>query len=128
MNGKKIAALILVMIIASIAYGTQIMQKQASAMRLESSSAKDDCDASQESRKNKVFELQRIEYDSKDLRQFLQRWTPTIEHIQTGQEAEQALMTVVRNSGVLVLSQKFEVKSNHTNPLIPKTLQGSLTI
>lgn len=126
MNGKKIAALILVMIIASIAYGAQIMQKKASAMRTEASSSKDEYDLSQEKRKNKGIELQRIDFESKELRQFLKRWKPIIERVQTGQEAEQALMSVVRNSGILVLSQKFEVKENHSNPLIPKTLQGTL--
>ncbi len=129
MNGKKIAALLLVMIIASIAYGTQIMQKQASAMRTEATTRQGRLQCgSQEARKNKCIELKRIDGDCKDLRQFLKRWTPVIEHITTGQEADQALMTVVRNSGILVLSQKFEVKESRGNPLIAKTLQGTLVI
>jgi hypothetical protein len=128
MNGKKIAALLLVMVIASIAYGTQMMQKQANAMRAEADAAGNEVVTAQEARKNKCNELKNIESDCKDLRQFLRRWTPIIEHITTGQEADQALMTVVRNSGILVLSQKFEVKESRGNPLIAKTLQGTLVI
>jgi hypothetical protein len=126
MNGKKIAALILVMIIAGIAYGAQVMQKKASAMRTEASTSEDDCNAAQDGRKNECVKLTRIDGDCKEYRQFLKRWRPVIEHFQTGQEAEQVLMGIVRNSGILVLSQKFEVKESRNNPLVPKTLQGTL--
>lgn len=126
MNGKKVAALILILIIASIAYGSQMMQKQSSAMRAEANQAEEDCETSLQARKNKVTELARVEFDCKEFRQFLLRWKPIIEHLQTGQEAEQALMSIVRNSGILVLSQKFEVKESHGSPLIPKSLQGTL--
>jgi hypothetical protein len=128
MNGKKIAALILVMIIASIAYGTQIMQKQASAMRTEANQAIDDCNASAEKRKNAATKLAYTQSACKEYRDFLKRWTPVIQHLQTGQEAEQALMGVVRNNGLVVLSQKFEVKDNRGSSFIPKTLQGTLVI
>ncbi len=128
MNGKKIAALILVMIIASIAYGTQIMQKQASAMRTEATQASDDCTASADKRKFAATKLQNTEFNCKEFRGFLKRWTPVIQHLQTGQEAEQAVMSVGRNAGVVVLSQKFEVKDNRSSTFIPKIHQGTLVI
>ena len=128
MNGKKIAALILVMIIASIAYGSQMMQKKSSAMRTEATQAGDDCNASADKRKFAATKLQNTEFNCKEFRGFLTRWKPVIQHLQTGQEAEQALMGVVRNNGIVVLSQKFEVKDNRSNTFIPKTLQGTLII
>lgn len=126
MNGKKVAALVLVMIIASIAYGAQMMQKQAKAMRTQATAAEDDHRLAEDARSHKEMELKNIEYNCKDLRQFLNRWKPVIERITTGQEAEQSLMSIVRNSGIVVLSQKFEVKENRNNTLIPKMLQGTL--
>jgi hypothetical protein len=126
MNGKKIAALILVMIIAGIAYGAQVMQKKASAMKAETASASDDRDNAQRALDTECIKQTRVDAECKEYRQFLKKWRPIIEHLQTGQEAEQVLMTIVRNSGIVILSQKFEVKENRNNPLMPKMLLGTL--
>ena len=42
MNGKKIACVLLMMIVAGIAYGAQIMQQRAKAMQEESDAAETD--------------------------------------------------------------------------------------
>jgi hypothetical protein len=120
MNGKKLACVILIMIVAGIAYGTQIMGQRAKAMR-------DEAETSENERRAASNELE-VSKITKDLRNFLKAWEPVAQRIQTGQEAEQLLLSILRDSGILTVSQKFEVKTSQTNLLIPKSLQGTLIV
>ncbi|HSJ04650.1 MAG: hypothetical protein ACAI34_00625 [Verrucomicrobium sp.] len=128
MNGKKIACVLLMMILAGIAYGSQMMQKRAKAMRSDADSAEADASNARTLCTVEETTLATTRYDSRELREFLQVWDSEMSRIQTGQEAEQALLAVVRNSRILTVSQKFEVKENRNNPVVPKSLQGTLIV
>lgn len=128
MNGKKIACVILMMIVAGITYGAQMFQKRAKAMREEADGAESSATNAQTMRTVAETALIRTKYDTRELREFLKQWEPELLKIQTGQEAEQALLSIVRNSHILTVSQKFEVKENRTNPMVPKSLQGTLVV
>lgn len=128
MNGTKIASLLLMMIIAGIAYGTQMMQKKTAAIKEEEQSASSDYQMADDSKNRTEKMLETRKGETEELRQFLATWTPVIERFQSGQEAEQAVMNSVRRSSLLALSQKFEVRENKGNPLVPKTLLATLTI
>ncbi|WP_050023870.1 hypothetical protein [Verrucomicrobium sp. BvORR034] len=128
MNGKKIACVVLMMILAGITYGSQMLQKRAKAMREESESAEASYANAKMMCEVQENTLIKTKYDNRDLREFLKEWDPELQKVQTGQEAEQALLSIVRNSRILTVSQKFEVKDNRTNPVVPKSLQGTLVV
>ncbi|MFZ4763527.1 MAG: hypothetical protein ACOYMN_01135 [Roseimicrobium sp.] len=128
MNGKKIACALMMMIVAGIAYGSQIMQKRAKAMLEEAETAESGVSTAKSQREVAETLLKRVEFENRDRRQFLKDWEPSVKQIQTGQEAEQALVSIVRNSGILTVSQKFEVKENKEQKMIPKLLQGTLIV
>jgi hypothetical protein len=128
MNGKKIACVILMMILASIAYGTQIMQKRAKGMLEEADNAETDAKTAETQRKVADTEVTNLKFKTQDLRQFLKDWEPNIKRMQTTQEAEQALQSIVRNSRILIVSQKFEVRENRESKITPKLLQGTLIV
>jgi hypothetical protein len=128
MNGNKAACMILVMIIAGIVYCTQIMAQKTSAISLEATNAESDCVMAESASKSAGIKLENTKFNTEDLRQFLIKWRPVIERIRTGQEAENQLMSILRNSGILTISQKFEIKDNKTNLFMPKTLQGTLVL
>lgn len=128
MNGKKIACVILLMILAGIAYGTQIMQQRARGMREEEELARTDAEGAKLESTNLEMEVTNIKYKTQDLRQFLRDWEPGIKRIQTTQEAEQALQSVVRNSHILVVSQKFEMREARESKITPKIMQGTLIV
>jgi hypothetical protein len=128
MNGKKIACLVLMMILGMIMFGTQMMTKRAAARIAETEAvetdkrtAESDCEVA----RNTTL---RLKDETQELRQFLGTWTPIINGIQSSQDAEQALLTHVRNSGILVVSQKLEMKENRGNMFAPKLFQGTLTV
>lgn len=128
MNGKKIACVILMMIVAGIAYGTQIMQQRAKGMREEADNAETDARNAETQCKVADTEVTNLKFKTQDLRQFLRDWEPGIKRMQTTQEAEQALQSVVRNSRILVVSQKFEMREMRESKITPKVMQGTLTV
>ncbi len=128
MNGKKVACLVLIMIIATFVYGAQTMQNAAAAMLKEKDIANEEyIDAETECFKEEAG-LVRHTDETRELRQFLTTWTPVINKFQSGQDAEQELMKTIRNNSLLTLTQKFEVRENHTNPLVPRSFLASLTV
>ena len=128
MNGKKIACLLLMMIIASVVYGTQLMQHAAADMLKEKDTANEDfINADTECFKQEAALARRTD-ETRELRQFLTTWTPVINRFQSSQDAEQEIMKTIRNTSLLTLSQKFEIRQNPTNPLVPKSLLASLTV
>lgn len=128
MNGKKLVCIILIMVIAAVAYGTQLMSQRAHAMREEAEAAEAEAHTAESDSIIAKTSLVRLREDTQDLRQFLKEWEPVVQRIQTQQEAEQAILSIVRNSGILTVSQRFDVKQNSANPLIPRVLQGTLTV
>jgi hypothetical protein len=128
MNGKKIACVVLMMILAGIAYGAQIMQKRAKDMMEEASIAKTDAEGAENNYKRVDYEIKYLKSKTQELRQFLKDWEPTIRRIQSTQEAEQALQSIVRNSHIITLSQKSDTRENRESKVVPKILQGSLIV
>jgi hypothetical protein len=128
MNGKKIACVVLMMIVAGIAYGAQIMQQRAKAMMEERSAAETDAYNAETQRKVVETEVTQLRFKSQDLHQFLSDWEGPIKRIQSTQEAEQALQSIVRNSHILTLSQKTDFRDNRENKVVPKVLQGTLIV
>jgi len=128
MNGKKIACLLLIMIIAAVVYGTQMMQHAAAAMATEKDTANEEFVTADTECFKQEANLKKRTDQTRELRQFLDTWTPVIGRFQSSQDAEQELMRTIRNNSLLTLSQKFEVRANGTNPLVPKSLLASLTV
>ena len=105
-----------------------MMQHAAADMQTEKNTANEEFVAPTPSASNRRPALARRTEETRELRQFLSTWTPVIGRFQSSQDAEQELMKTIRNSSLLTLSQKFEVRTNTTNLLVPKSLLASLTV
>ena len=129
MNGKKLACVVLMMIVAGIAYGAQIMQKRYQAMHDEAELAETDAKTAENACQTADTEVTNLKFKTQDLRQFLKDWEPTIKRIQSAQEADGALQSLVRNSRILTVSQKADARDNsRDSKIVPKILQGTLTV
>ena len=118
----------LIMIIAAVVYGTQMMQNASAEILTAKNAANDEFIEANESCVKKEKDLKKRTEETSDLRQFLATWIPVINKFQSGQDAEQELMKTIRNNSLLTLSQKFEVRENRATPLVPKSLLASLTV
>jgi hypothetical protein len=128
MNGKKIACLMLIMAMAAILYGTQMMQRAAADRQKEKEAANDDFAVADTECFKQEAALARRTEETRELRQFLATWTPIINKFQSSQDAEQELLRSIRANSLLTLSQKLEVRENKSNLLVPKSLLASLTV
>lgn len=138
MNEKKVACLLLVFIIAGVVYGTQVMQKSTAAIMAEKESAHEEFMTAETDCFKQEAGLKRRTEETRDLQQFLKAWTPVISRFQSGQETEQEILKTIKNSNLLTLSQKFEIRENRgsttsttnttSNTLVPKAFLASLTV
>jgi hypothetical protein len=128
MNGKKMACVVLMMILAGIAYGAQIMQQHCKSMNAEAEAAETEAKSSETQRTVVETSLKRLEFDTQELRQFLKIWEPTVSRMQSAQDADAALQSMLRNSGILTVSQKIELRESREVKIIPKVLQCTVVV
>jgi hypothetical protein len=128
MNKNKVACLLLIMLLAGIAYGTQIMQKKTAFVRGEAEIANTEYEDARTKCEMAEISLGTYTASTAELLAFLKNWEPVIDRTGSGQEAEAALLNIVRSTGVLTISQKFEVKENRGGGIIPKTFLGTLIV
>jgi hypothetical protein len=128
MNGKKMACVVLMMILAGIAYGAQIMQQHCKSMNEEADASETEAKTAETQRTVVETSLKRLEFDTQELRQFLKEWEPTVSRMQSAQDADGALQSVLRNSGILTVSQKIELKESREVKIIPKVLQCTVVV
>jgi len=128
MNGKKLACVILMVIVGIAAYCGQIVHQKADAKRNEASAAADEALKAKAEFDTAQIATEKYRYESDDLRRFLQTWTPHIDHMQTQSEVEETVLASLRNANLLVLSQKFEIRVNSSGGIMPKTVRASLVL
>lgn len=128
MNGKKLACIVLMIIVGIAAYFGQIVHQKADAKRSEASAAADEATLAKSEFETAQIATEKYRFESDDLRRFLQAWTPHIGNMQTQSEVEETVLASLRNANLLVLSQKFEVKVNSTGGITPRTVRASLVL
>jgi hypothetical protein len=129
MNGKKLACVLLLLFVAIITYGVQIMHQKTVAKRDEAETAITDLRAAEDALNIANITTEKLKGDSADLLKFLQSWTPYVERVQTQSEVEEAILASLRNSNMLIMSSKFELKqSTGKELLLPKIVRASLVL
>ncbi len=129
MNPKQIACLVLMLIIGAMVYAAQIVHNKVSTMRSAAEDASSATVAAEGERSTAEILTAVLKTDTEELRRFLRAWLPSIDKIQTEQEAVQALELSLREGGInLIRARKSELKASTTNKLIPKAVLTTLTI
>jgi predicted LPLAT superfamily acyltransferase len=130
MNGKKIACVLLMAIVAVFAYGGQMMHMRAAAKSAEADAAENDATSAQGALSVAQIMVEKARTEGDEIIRFLGVWRPYAERYQTQTDIETAVQASLRGTGLLVLSQKFEPREvrDSKNPLIKRVIQASLTI
>ena len=128
MNGKKIACIVLMMIIGAVTYAAQIVHQKADAKRKEAEDALTETSTAQDALNMADVETEKLRAETDDLRRFMQAWTPYAQRMQTQSEVEEVVLASLRNANMLILSQKFEMKASGTTPVLPKSVRASLVL
>ncbi len=128
MNGQKLACVLIIMVIACLAYGGQTIQKRNSASQKEAEEADGTRVTADSLLKAQEITHTLVEAKTRNLRQFLKDWEPIISRFQSPQDAEQAINSVLRSTGIFILTQKFDVKTIPNNGMMSKVLQGTIIV
>ncbi len=129
MNPKQIACIVLLMIIGSMTYVAQIVHNKVAMTRTQAEDAESAARTAEDERTMAEIETGTFKTDTEELRRFLRSWLPSIDHVQTQQEADQIIEMSLRERGIsLVRSRKTEPKTNTGNKVIPKSVLTTLTI
>jgi hypothetical protein len=129
MNPKQLACIILLMMIGVMMYSALTIHKKVAATRAEAEDAETAAVTAENERSTAEIETAVFKANTEEVRRFLRSWLPSIEHVQTQQEAEQTIQLSLRERGIsLVRTIKTESKQSVGNKLIPKSVITTLTI
>lgn len=129
MNPKQMACIFLLMIIGAMTYTAQIIHNKVATTRAEAEDAENAANLAEQERATAEVETGVFKADTEDVRRFLRSWLPSIERVQTQQEAEQTIELSLRERGInLVRERKTELKVSPSNKIIPKSVLTTLTI
>jgi len=129
MNPKQIACIVLLLIVGVLTYTAQMIHKTVATTRAEAEDAETAATTAENERSTAEIETAVFKEETEETRRFLRSWLPSIEHMQTQQEAEQTIELSLRERGInLVRSRKTEPKSSSGNKLIPKSIITTMTI
>ena len=128
MNGKRNACILLLFVIGADVYFAQMTHGNATAKRAEAESAETAAIGAEGERDTANLELVKIKSETSELSRFLQTWSPHADRIQTQSEVEDAVSASLRNSNTIVISQKFELRDNRSNQVVPKVVRAALVL
>ena len=128
MNGKKIACIVLMLFVAILSYAGQILNKNAQVKRTAATLAENDAFTARNNLTLLETKVAVLRNDSEDVRRFLVSWTPFADRIQIQSDVETTMLASVRNAGIIMLSNKFEIRSTSADLVIPKIVRASIVI
>lgn len=128
MNGKKIACVVLLMIVGVFAYAGQIMHQKADAKIRSADAAEDAAIEAEDQLTTAEISVATTRDEASQLLKFLESWQPHAERFQTQLEVESALQSLIRSTSVLVMSQKFESRDTKMNPVVGKVVRAAFTV
>lgn len=129
MNPKQIACFILLAFIGVLVYIAQIVHGKVTAMRTEAEDAITAATNAETERSTAEIKAAMVKTETEEVRRFLRAWLPSIDKMQTQQEAEQAVELSLRERNIgLIRARATELKTSASNKLIPKSVLTTLTI
>lgn len=129
MNPKQIACIILLSIVGVLTYTAQMIHKTVASTRAEAEDAESAAITAENERSTAEIQTAVFKTETEEVRRFLRSWLPSIEHMQTQQEAEQTIELSLRERGInLVRTRKTEPKQSSGNKIIPKSIITTMTI
>lgn len=128
MNNKHLGAVIVVLLIVGLVYGTLWMKDQLDTMKAEEQAA---ADAARQAatlltqERNTLIALQET---SRDLIEFLNSWEPYFESVNSPQAAELGVSMRIKDAALITLAQRYESVPTRGDPTIPRVMRVTLTI
>ena len=126
MNHKQIACLMILFLCAVIAQGVMMVRKRTVAMQAAAEAAQRDAEVAAVALSAQKALLDDLTQKSSPLLKYLEAWEPHISRFTTQESGELDVSALVKQAGLILLAQRFEVVPNKSNTSIPNSADGTI--
>lgn len=127
MNHKHFACAIIGSLIALMMWVTMNVQTKMAAMEAEKRQAETAANNATAMGQAKEIALRKLKAETAGIRAYLERWTPFLKLTESQDTAELRLMERIKQGGLVVLNQRYQVMPVKKGSHIKKTLRGTVT-
>ncbi len=127
MNHKHLSCMAIGGVIALMMWLTMQMKGKTALMEDEARTAESAVMNASNKRKSNESRLTKLKAETKDVRTFLERWTPFLQQTEDQELAELRMTERIKQDGLVVLSHRFLVAPNKDGDYIQRLLRTQIT-
>jgi hypothetical protein len=125
-NQKHIACLLILFLCVVAVQGVMIVRKNAVNMQAAAETARRDAEAAAVALRAQSAILDDLTRKSSDLLAYLDAWEPHLSRFITQESAELDVSALIKQAGLILLAQRFEVAPNKSNTSVPNSADGTI--
>ena len=127
MNHKHFACAVIGSLIALMMWVTMNVQTKMAAMEAEKRQAETAANNATATRQAKENALSKLKVETAGIRAYLERWTPFLKLTESQDTAELRLIERIKQGGLVVLNQRYQILPVKKGSHIKKMLRGTVT-
>ncbi|MDD5200606.1 MAG: hypothetical protein PHC88_12495 [Terrimicrobiaceae bacterium] len=126
MNNKHIACLAILFFCVVVAQGVSAVRLRATSMQTAAQLARQDADTASVSLQAQRAILDDLKHKSADLLDYLDVWEPHLSRLATPESGEINVNALVKEAGLILLAQRFEVVPNKSGASVPNATDATI--
>jgi hypothetical protein len=126
MTQKHIACLVILFFCIVIAQGISMLNRRTNDMKAGAAKAQRDAEIAASSARSQRLILDDLGRKSADLLDYLKTWEPHLSRLSTPESVEINLNALIKESGLILLAQRFEVTPNKTGGAVPSAADATI--
>lgn len=126
MNQKHIACLLILFLCALTVQGVMMVRKRAVNMQAAAKTAQRDAEAAGVALRAQSAISDDLARKSSDLLKYLDAWEPHLSRFTTQESGELDVSALIKQAGLILLAQRFEVLPNKPNTSVPNAADGTI--
>lgn len=127
MNQKHLSCVVIGVIMLLMIWVTLNVRGKMAAMQAEAGQAEAASANASAQRQGKEIQLARLKSETAAVREYLERWTPFLKQTENQELAELRIAERIKQGGMVVLNNRFQIVPNEDGKFIPKVLQTTIS-
>ncbi len=128
MNNHKIATVFLALLIGAMGFGVNYLRGKASTASEAAEAAKQAAQSAEQTKKLAQIQLKTLNTTTEKVRTVYNEWVPFFEATSSSREAEQLITGIVKETGIFLVSQRFNYETVSGHELISDVVVAELTV
>jgi len=128
MNDHKIACAILVLLIAAMSYGVNVLRGKSAVAKESAQASRLQAEASEAQTRAAGVKLKALDAKTAALRDVYADWLPHFSAFRDPQDGERRISELIRSGEIFLISQKFDTEQLDKESIISHALRADLVI